>query len=45
MYVQGMAPLLRIHATATDVSNPPENAMPTFSPTGNDARTLDMREV
>jgi hypothetical protein len=45
VYVQGIAPLSRIHATATDVSKPPENAMPTFSPIGSDARTLDMREV
>ena len=45
VYVHGTAPFSRIHATATDVSKPPENAMPTFSPTGNDARTLDMCEV
>ncbi|GAA1693534.1 hypothetical protein GCM10009792_12030 [Microcella alkalica] len=41
MYVQGMAPLSRIHATATEVSRPPENAMPTRSPTGRDVKTLD----
>src|SRR6478735_4401221 len=37
-----MAPLSRIHATATEVSRPPEKAMPTRSPTGRDWRTLDM---
>ncbi len=30
----GIAPFSRIHATAADVSSPPENAMPTRSPTG-----------
>ena len=34
-----MAPRSRIHATATDVSSPPENAMPTRSPTGSDMST------
>jgi hypothetical protein len=43
--VQGVAPLLFIHATATDVSKPPLKAIPTFSPTGSDERTLDMAEV
>ena len=45
VYVQGTAPLSRIHATATDVSRPPEKAIPTFSPTGRDARTLDIFQV
>src|SRR3954447_6142551 len=35
-----MAPLSRIHATATEVSRPPENAMPTRSPFGSEVRTL-----
>src|SRR5690606_3533004 len=35
----------RIHATATEVSRPPENAMPTFSPTGRDWSTLDMVSI
>src|SRR5690606_30587812 len=43
VYVQGMAPLSRIQATAVEVSRPPENAMPTFSPTGSWVRTLDTR--
>ena len=34
VYVHGMAPLSRIQATATEVSRPPENAMPTRSPMG-----------
>ena len=38
----GRAPFSRIQATAADVSRPPENAMPTRSPTGNDVRTFDM---
>src|SRR6476620_1071123 len=42
VYVQGTAPFSRIHATATEVSRPPEKAMPTRSPTGSDVRTLDM---
>src|ERR1044072_1822022 len=37
-----MAPLSRIHATATEVSRPPEKAMPTRSPAGRDVRTLDI---
>ena len=41
MYVQGTAPFSRIHATATEVSRPPEKAMPTRSPTGREVRTLD----
>src|SRR6188768_3715152 len=41
VYVQGMAPFSRIHATATEVSSPPEKAMPTRSPAGRDVRTLD----
>src|SRR5690606_35597274 len=42
VYAQGSAPFSRIHATATEVSSPPEKAMPTRSPTGRDWRTLDM---
>lgn len=34
VYVQGTAPLSRIQATATEVSSPPEKAMPTRSPVG-----------
>src|SRR5690242_6592532 len=41
VYVHGTAPFSRIHATATEVSRPPEKAMPTRSPTGRDVRTLD----
>ncbi len=41
VYVQGTAPFSRIHATATEVSRPPEKAMPTRSPTGREVRTLD----
>src|SRR6478672_4476300 len=41
VYVHGTAPLSRIHATATEVSRPPEKAIPTRSPTGRDVRTLD----
>src|SRR4051794_34453693 len=37
-----MAPRSRIHATATEVSSPPENAIPTRSPTGSLLRTFDM---
>src|SRR3954454_24823584 len=40
VYVHGTAPFSRIHATATEVSSPPENAMPTRSPTGREVRTL-----
>lgn len=36
-----MAPLSRIQATATEVSRPPEKAIPTRSPTGRDVKTLD----
>ena len=35
-----MAPFSRIQATATEVSRPPEKAMPTRSPTGREVRTL-----
>src|ERR1700749_3278192 len=42
VYVYGTAPFSRIHATATEVSRPPEKAMPTRSPTGREQRTLDM---
>src|SRR6478609_5312565 len=40
VYVHGTAPFSRIHATATDVSSPPEKAMPTRSPTGREESTL-----
>src|SRR4051794_30017919 len=40
VYAHGIAPLSRIQATATEVSSPPENAMPTRSPTGREVRTL-----
>src|SRR5664279_2678698 len=39
-----MAPWWRIQATATEVSSPPEKAMPTRSPTGRLDRTLDTAE-
>jgi hypothetical protein len=39
--VHGTAPLSRIQATATDVSKPPEKAMPTRSPTGIEFNTFD----
>src|SRR6478609_4749955 len=42
VYVHGTAPFSRIHATATEVSRPPEKAMPTRSPTGREQSTLDM---
>src|SRR6476620_7680689 len=42
VYVHGTAPFSRIQATATEVSRPPEKAMPTRSPTGSEVRTLDM---
>src|SRR5690242_10568374 len=42
VYVYGTAPFSRIHATATEVSRPPEKAMPTRSPTGREVSTLDM---
>src|SRR5689334_7002506 len=42
VYVHGTAPFSRIHATATEVSRPPEKAMPTRSPTGREVSTLDM---
>ena len=35
----GIPPFSRIQATATDVSSPPEKAMPMRSPTGSDWRT------
>src|SRR5690349_19420727 len=43
VYVHGTAPLSRIQATATEVSSPPENAMPTRSPVGREVRTLLIR--
>ena len=42
VYAYGMAPWCRIQATATEVSRPPENAIPTRSPTGSEVTTLDM---
>src|SRR6476619_8026377 len=45
VYVQGIAPLSRIHATATEVSSPPENAMPTRAPFGRVVRTLDIQSL
>src|SRR5690242_16792826 len=45
VYVHGIAPLSRIHATATDVSRPPEKAIPTRSPTGKEVSTLDTGKV
>src|SRR6202034_3179156 len=45
VYVHGTAPLSRIHATATEVSRPPEKAIPTRSPTGREVRTLDTMQV
>src|SRR6185312_11022172 len=45
VYAQGTAPFSRIHATATEVSRPPEKAMPTRSPTGREVSTLDMPAI
>src|ERR1700742_3620842 len=45
VYVQGTAPFSRIHATATEVSRPPEKAIPTRSPTGRELSTLDTIEI
>src|ERR1700761_8346633 len=45
VYVHGTAPLSRIHATATEVSRPPEKAIPTRSPTGREASTLVMTAI
>ncbi len=45
VYVQGTAPFSRIQATAQEVSRPPENAMPTRSPTGRLLRTLDTGSI
>ena len=42
MRAYGIAPFSRIQATATVVSSPPENAIPTRSPTGSDVRTRDI---
>jgi hypothetical protein len=39
--VQGTAPRSRIQATATEVSRPPEKAIPTRSPMGREVSTLD----
>src|SRR3954469_19017118 len=38
VYAQGRAPFSRSQATATEVSSPPEKAMPMRSPTGTDDR-------
>ena len=38
MNAYGIAPCSRIHAIAQLVSSPPENAIPTRSPTGSDPR-------
>src|SRR5579864_4146252 len=38
VYAHGMAPFSRSHATATEVSSPPEKAMPMRSPTGTEDR-------
>src|SRR5215469_1316203 len=45
VYVHGTAPFSRIHATATEVSRPPEKAIPTRSPTGREVSTLDTLKV
>src|SRR3954449_6414089 len=45
VYVHGTAPFSRIHATATEVSRPPEKAIPTRSPTGREVSTLDTRQL
>src|SRR3954449_9409870 len=45
VYVHGTAPRDRIHATATEVSRPPEKAMPMRSPLGREVRTLLTRSV
>ena len=41
VYAYGKAPRSRIHATAAEVSSPPENAMPTRSPLGNEVKTFE----
>ena len=40
VYAYGKAPRSRIHATAAEVSSPPENAMPTRSPLGSEVKTF-----
>src|SRR5580693_7277717 len=45
VYAHGTAPFSRIHATATEVSRPPEKAIPTRSPTGRELSTLDTSEI
>ena len=42
MYAYGIAPFARIQCSAALVSRPPENAMPTFWPTGRSCRMCDM---
>jgi hypothetical protein len=39
-----MAPFCLIQCRAAEVSSPPEKAMPTFSPVGNDSRIADILE-
>ena len=41
VYAYGMPPFSRIQATATEVSRPPEKAMPMRSPTGSEVRMRD----
>ena len=43
VYANGTPPLSRIHATAADVSSPPENAIPMRSPIGREVRTVAIR--
>ena len=45
MNAYGIAPCSRIHATAQQVSSPPENAMPTRSPTGSEPRIAPQRDA
>ena len=45
LVAEGIAPLARIQCSAALVSSPPENAMPTFWPTGRSCRICDMRGV
>src|SRR4051812_6491414 len=45
VYVHETAPRSLIHATATEVSRPPEKAIPTRSPTGREVSTLDTMQV
>src|SRR3984885_4122968 len=45
VYVHGTAPFSRIHATAMEVSRPPEKAIPTRSPMGREFSTLDTSAI